>query len=29
VFPFTQLAQAKAHMDANQHVGKIVLSIRS
>jgi NADPH:quinone reductase len=28
IFPFTQLAQAKAHMDANQHVGKIVLSIR-
>jgi NADPH:quinone reductase len=27
VFPFTQLAQAKAYMDANQHVGKIVLSI--
>jgi NADPH:quinone reductase-like Zn-dependent oxidoreductase len=29
IFPFTQLAQAKAHMDANQHVGKIVLAIRS
>ena len=29
VFPFTQLAQAKAHMDANKHVGKIVLSIRT
>jgi NADPH:quinone reductase len=27
IFPFTQLAQAKAHMDANQHVGKIVLSM--
>jgi NADPH:quinone reductase len=29
IFPFIQLAQAKAHMDANQHVGKIVLAIRS
>lgn len=29
VFPFTQLAQAKAHMEMNQHVGKIVLSIRA
>ncbi len=29
IFPFTQLVQAKAHMEMNQHVGKIVLSIRS
>ena len=26
VFPFDQLEQAKAFMDANQHLGKIVLS---
>jgi len=26
VFPFEQLAQAKAHMEANQHLGKIVLA---
>ncbi|MEY3871161.1 MAG: hypothetical protein RLZZ296_156 [Pseudomonadota bacterium] len=26
VFPFEQLAEAKAHMEANQHLGKIVLS---
>ena len=25
IFPFEQLAQAKAHMEANQHLGKIVL----
>jgi NADPH:quinone reductase-like Zn-dependent oxidoreductase len=27
VFPFGQLAAAKAHMEANQHLGKIVLAI--
>ncbi len=27
VFPFAQLAAAKAHMEANQHLGKIVLAI--
>jgi len=27
VFPFDQLAAAKAHMEANQHLGKIVLRI--
>jgi NADPH:quinone reductase len=27
VFPFEQLAQARAHMEANRHVGKIVLAI--
>jgi NADPH2:quinone reductase len=26
VFPFEQLAEAKAHMEANQHLGKIVLA---
>ena len=26
VFPFDQLGEAKAHMEANQHVGKIVLA---
>jgi NADPH2:quinone reductase len=26
VFPFEQLAEAKAHMEANQHLGKIVLT---
>lgn len=26
VFPFEQLAQAKAHMETNQHLGKIVLA---
>ncbi len=27
VFPFGQLGQAKAHMEANRHVGKIVLAM--
>lgn len=27
VFPFEQLAQAKAHMEADRHVGKIVLAM--
>jgi NADPH2:quinone reductase len=27
VFPFEQLAQAKAHMEANRHLGKIVLAM--
>jgi NADPH:quinone reductase-like Zn-dependent oxidoreductase len=27
VFPFDQLAEAKAHMESNRHLGKIVLSI--
>ncbi|MDO8373534.1 MAG: zinc-binding dehydrogenase [Polaromonas sp.] len=27
VFPFAQLADAKAHMEASQHLGKIVLAI--
>lgn len=27
VFPFEQLGQAKAHMEANRHVGKIVLAM--
>jgi NADPH2:quinone reductase len=27
VFPFEQLAAAKAHMEANQHLGKIVLAM--
>lgn len=27
VFPFAQLADAKAHMEASQHLGKIVLNI--
>lgn len=26
IFPFEQLAEAKAHMEANQHLGKIVLT---
>lgn len=26
IFPFEQLAEAKAHMEANQHLGKIVLA---
>ena len=29
VFPFEQLAAAKAHMEANQHLGKIVLATPS
>ena len=29
VFPFEQLAAAKAHMEANQHLGKIVLATSS
>jgi NADPH:quinone reductase-like Zn-dependent oxidoreductase len=28
VFPFEQLAQAKAFMEGNQHLGKIVLEAR-
>lgn len=27
VFPFAQLAEARAHMEANRHVGKVVLAI--
>ena len=27
VFEFDQLAEAKAHMESNQHTGKIVLRI--
>ncbi|UUZ74159.1 zinc-binding dehydrogenase [Polaromonas sp. P1(28)-8] len=27
VFPFGELAAAKAHMESNQHLGKIVLSM--
>ena len=27
VFPFEQLRQAKAHMEANRHLGKIVLAM--
>lgn len=29
VFPFEQLAEAKAHMEANRHVGKILLKMPS
>jgi NADPH:quinone reductase-like Zn-dependent oxidoreductase len=27
VYPFAQLAEAKAHMEANRHVGKIVITM--
>jgi NADPH:quinone reductase-like Zn-dependent oxidoreductase len=29
VFEFDQLAEAKTHMESNQHTGKIVLRIAS
>jgi NADPH2:quinone reductase len=29
VYPFDQLAAAKAHMESNRHVGKIVLAMRA
>jgi NADPH2:quinone reductase len=27
VYPFAQLAEAKAHMEANRHLGKIVVTM--